>query len=97
MDELPDGATSFEDGQSFAQDLRLELAREHLDRAAGDHEDLRGPSRVLRGVCVIRRHARGVVRGRPARTPPLRAADRFLSLSVSLVSGLVDAHLSHHL
>ncbi len=43
MDELPDGATSFEDGQSFAQDLRLELAREHLDRAAGDHEDLRDP------------------------------------------------------
>jgi hypothetical protein len=43
INEAPDGVTSFEGGGSFAQDLRLELGREHLDRSAGDDEDLRDP------------------------------------------------------
>lgn len=65
VDALGDG------GRTFTRDLRLALARKHLDRADGDDADLLHPDRAAEAV---RRAAAGstpgtrpatVVRGRP--------------------------------
>ena len=60
----------------FARDLRLALAREHLDLAADGSEDadLLDPARFVAAITGARQRPRRLARGRPAGTAPARPA-----------------------
>jgi phosphatidylserine/phosphatidylglycerophosphate/cardiolipin synthase-like enzyme len=58
-------------GGTFARDLRLELAREHLDRATGDDSDLAGPTAFVAAMdsaagALVAWHEAGRTGPRPA-------------------------------
>jgi phosphatidylserine/phosphatidylglycerophosphate/cardiolipin synthase-like enzyme len=58
------------DGSSLAQRLRLDLAREHLDRAEGDHADLRHPQDAFDAFAASAQRLDDWLRRWPARPAP---------------------------
>ena len=71
--EPRDPAGTGDGARTFARDLRLTLAREHLDLAAdgSEDDDLLDPERFVADASTrARRGPRDVARGRPGRPPP---------------------------
>ena len=95
VDESPEGPPGDGEG-SFARDLRLRLAREHLDRAAGDDGDLLDPRSFFDAFADAAARLEAWHRGgRHGPRPPGRLRPVFHTSAVTLEPAVVQPGLPH--